>query len=143
MPYRNPSLCKYHSNAVLLFAPELPMAVLWRLFHNKKPKNMKEQMNVAEIMVSYKPTNCNNPIVTRSQDAYRELIEFFPDELIHLQEQFVVMYLNRAKRIIGIYRLSKEGITGTVAYPKTYSGNCLKSGCNSYYISSQSPFRQP
>ena len=37
------------------------------------------------------------------------------NEHIHLQEQFVVMYLNSSHKVLGIYAHSKGGITGTVA----------------------------
>lgn len=73
-----------------------------------------EQPQVAEITISYKPAISRKPIITRSLDAYNEMKNFFPEELIQLQEMFAVMYLNRANRIIGIYRLSTGGLSGTV-----------------------------
>lgn len=100
---------------------------------------MKESMQVAEIMVSYKPTISSNPVVIRSEDAYRELRDFFPDELIQLQEQFVVMYLNRANRIIGIYRLSTGGLTGTVADPRLILGTALKVAATAILIAHNHP----
>jgi len=39
----------------------------------------------------------------------------FPQDTICLQEQFIVLYLNRANKVIGSYQLSKGGITGTIA----------------------------
>jgi DNA repair protein RadC len=47
--------------------------------------------------------------------AFDILATLFPQETICLQEQFVVLYLNRANRVIGSYQLSKGGITGTIA----------------------------
>lgn len=87
---------------------------------------MKPIQQVAEITVSYKPEVRNNPLIESSIDAYREVKDFFPEELIHLQEMFVVMYLNRANRIIGVYRMSLGGITGTVADPRIILGTALK-----------------
>lgn len=98
-----------------------------------------EANQVAEITVSYKPTISNNPVVIRSEDAYRELRDFFPDEIIHLQEQFVVMYLNRANRIIGIYRLSTGGITGTVADPRLILGTALKVAATAIILAHNHP----
>lgn len=100
---------------------------------------MKEPMHVAEIEVSYKPTISNNPVVIRSEDAYIELRDFFPDELIQLQEQFAVIYLNRANRIIGIYRLSTGGITGTVADPRLILGTALKVAATAIIIAHNHP----
>lgn len=103
---------------------------------------MKPIQQVAEITISYKPTEFRKPLIASSIDAYRELKDFFPEELIHLQEQFVVMYLNRANRIIGIYRLSIGGITGTVADPRLILGTALKLAATSIIISHNHPSGQ-
>ena len=50
-----------------------------------------------------------------SREAFDILTTLFPEETICLQEQFVVLYLNRANKVIGSYQLSKGGITGTIA----------------------------
>jgi DNA repair protein RadC len=42
------------------------------------------------------------------------LLPFFSEDTIALKEQFVVMYLNKGNRVLGIYKLSNGGITGTV-----------------------------
>lgn len=77
---------------------------------------MKQKKDhVAELEVSYRPAISKKPVILSSLDAFTELIEFFPQETLALQEQFVVMYLNRGNRVIGVYPQSKGGITGTVA----------------------------
>ena len=75
-------------------------------------KQTKER--VAEIQVSYLPTTNKKPVVKTAFDAFIELIEFFPLDTISLHERFVAMYLNRSNRVLGVYELSKGGITGTV-----------------------------
>ena len=70
---------------------------------------------VSEIRVSYYPVISNKPTITKSRDAYEVFKEFFPENTIHLQKRFVVMYLNRCNRVIGVYPVSLGGITGTVA----------------------------
>lgn len=69
---------------------------------------------VSEITVSYYPATSIKPTVTSSKDAHSIFREFFPENTIHLQERFVVMYLNRCNRVIGVYPVSFGGITGTV-----------------------------
>jgi len=69
---------------------------------------------VAEIQISYLPAISSKPIITSAQGAYDQLTAFFPAETICLQERFVAMYLNRANRVLGVYELSKGGMTGTV-----------------------------
>jgi DNA repair protein RadC len=71
---------------------------------------------LSEIHVSYKPgLTSSTTTITNSQNAYEIFKSLFPADTISLQEQFVVLYLNRANRVIGSYQLSKGGITGTIA----------------------------
>ena len=70
---------------------------------------------VAEISVSYSPTISDKPVIFSSLEAYNLFIQFFPISTIHLQERFLVMYMNRANRALGIYPISIGGITGTEA----------------------------
>jgi DNA repair protein RadC len=100
---------------------------------------MKPLQEVAEILVSYKPTVSANPLIKCSQDAYQELNDFFPEELISLQEMFVVMYMNNANRIIGVYRMSVGGIVGTVADPRLILATALKVAATSIIISHNHP----
>ena len=76
---------------------------------------VKENTKVAEISVSYRPAVANKPIVVSALDAYVLFKPFFDEGTISLQESFMVMYLNRMKRVLGIYPMSIGGITGTVA----------------------------
>lgn len=81
---------------------------------------------VSEITVSYYPSTFSKPTITSSKDAHSIFREFFPENTIHLQERFVVMYLNRCNRVIGVYPISLGGITGTVADIRLIFGVALK-----------------
>lgn len=82
--------------------------------------------NVAEIEISYRPAISNKPIISSSLDAYTVLKDFISQNTISLQEHFIVMFLNRANRVLGVYKLSNGGITGTVADPRLILGIALK-----------------
>lgn len=75
---------------------------------------VKENTKVAEISVSYRPAVANKPIVVSALDAYVLFKPFFDEGTINLQESFMVMYLNRMNRVLGVFPLSVGGITGTV-----------------------------
>jgi len=76
---------------------------------------MKQQITqVAEISVSYRPAIANKPIIKCALDAYVVLSEFFTPETIQVNEQFLVMYLNKANRVLGVYPASIGGITNTI-----------------------------
>jgi DNA repair protein RadC len=77
--------------------------------------NMKKQITqVAEISVSYRPAIANKPIIKSPFDAYIVLREFFSDDTIQLNEKFMVMYLNKANRVLGVYPVSIGGITSAI-----------------------------
>ena len=95
--------------------------------------------NVAEITVSYKPCKAHKPLIKSSDDAYFHLLKFFPEDTIALYERFVVGYLNRANRLIGIYELSKGGITGTVADPRLILSVALKCAATGIILAHNHP----
>jgi DNA repair protein RadC len=71
---------------------------------------------LSEIHVSYKPgLTSSKTTITNSRDAYEILRDLFSADTISLQEQFIILYLNRANKVMGSYQLSKGGITGTIA----------------------------
>jgi DNA repair protein RadC len=82
--------------------------------------------NVAEIQLSYRPTSRLGPVITSSHDAYEELLKWFPEDTLSLQERFVALYLNRANRVLCAFLASSGGITGTVADPRLIMTVALK-----------------
>jgi DNA repair protein RadC len=56
--------------------------------------------------------------VTNSKDSFEFLKKVFDRGTLQLQESFLVIYLNRANQILGYYKHSIGGITGTVADPR-------------------------
>jgi DNA repair protein RadC len=82
--------------------------------------------SVSELQISYRPAIGRKPEIKCPYDAYTELLPFFDLDLLSLQEMFVVLYLNRARRVICAYKLSKGGITGTVVDGRLILATCLK-----------------
>jgi DNA repair protein RadC len=95
--------------------------------------------NIAEIELVYKPSIANKPIITSSLDAYYALIPFYPIDTLYLQEHFLVAYLNRFNRVLGVLHLSSGGITGTVADVRLIFGTALKSAASGIIISHNHP----
>jgi DNA repair protein RadC len=88
---------------------------------------MKQTVDqVAEIQVSYRPAITTKPIVKTSLDAFAALQSFYSKDTIALQEKFCVMYLNRSNRVIGVYELSKGGMTSTIVDIRLLLSVCLK-----------------
>ena len=82
---------------------------------------------IAEINVSYKPNPPFSKRISSSKDAFDVFKTFFSEDTISLQEQFMVMFLNHANDVIGIYPASKGGISGTVVDVRIILAIALKS----------------
>jgi DNA repair protein RadC len=84
-------------------------------------KNISEVLgNVAEVELVYKSKvkASERPLITSASDAYEVLKAVWEEGKMDLLEQFKVLFLNRANRVLCIYNVSSGGITGTVADPR-------------------------
>ena len=95
----------------------------------------------AELTVSYHVTPDWSilPVIGSSEDAYKAIYPFFPSHTVALQEHFIVCYLNRANKMIGVYHISSGGITGTVCDPRIILGTALKVAAVSIVLSHNHP----
>ena len=86
---------------------------------------------ISEIKVSYSPKvkNIDREQISSSQHVYN-LVKTDWEE-INIRETMKVLFLNRGNKVIGIYELSKGGITGTVVDIRLLFAAALKSlTCN-------------
>lgn len=83
---------------------------------------------VSEIQISYQPNLkvCDRPKISRSQDAYGILYHNWDQGRIELHEQFYILLLNRAHRVVGMVEISIGGFAGTVVDPKLVFAMALK-----------------
>ena len=96
-------------------------------------------MTTSEIQISYNPPKGYRPTVNCSAEAYELLIEHYPTETIQLQEHFVIMHLNRANKVIGIHKLSRGGMTSTIADLRILLAVALKSMATAIILSHNHP----
>jgi DNA repair protein RadC len=89
---------------------------------------------IAEISISYKPIITKIKKITSSKDAYDVLYPFFDENTIALQEHFMVMFLNHSNQVLGVYPVSKGGISGTVADVRLILGVALKCAASSIIL---------
>lgn len=94
---------------------------------------------LSEIHVSYKPGLSSSKTINNSKEAFEILKSLFPADTMSLQEQFVVLYLNRANKVIGSYQLSKGGLTGTVADVRLILSVALKTLATGLIIAHNHP----
>lgn len=80
---------------------------------------------LGEIQLKYKSTVPFNQLekISTSRDAERILRRSWDKNLINVKEQFKILYLNRANRLIAIEEHSTGGLTGTVMMEKILRHN--------------------
>ena len=86
--------------------------------------------NVSEIDIVYKrKVACKaseRPLVQSSSDGYKIALHYWNDDKIELLEEFKVLFLSRANRVMQIFNVSQGGITGTVADPRLILAAAVK-----------------
>lgn len=97
--------------------------------------------NLGEVDVIYKYKSSLNdrPVIKSSDDALDVLFSLFHKDKIGLQEQFVVVYLNRGNKVIGSSNLFTGGISVTVVDMKIILSLGLKLMASSILIAHNHP----
>jgi len=92
--------------------------------------SLEELNNVSEIEIVYrKKVNCKiseRPLIKSSKDVYEVFNHYWNQDRIDLLEEFKVLFLNRANRVLQIFAVSQGGVTGTVADPRVILAAALK-----------------
>lgn len=96
---------------------------------------------VAEIQIQYRPTIkiSERAKITSSNFAYELFLNSWNQDLISLQEEFKIMLLNNSNRVLGIYNVSKGGITGTLVDVRILFGTILKSAATGIILAHNHP----
>jgi len=96
---------------------------------------------VAEVELLYKSTvkASERPLITSSHEAADVLRRTWEDGKIELLEQFKVLLLNRANKVLGLFNCSSGGITGTVADPRLILCAALKANACSIILAHNHP----
>lgn len=100
---------------------------------------MNNETRVSEISVTYQPAIGNKPIIKSCLDANNVIRGFFSEDNITVQEQFIVLYLNQAQRVIAGYKVSVGGITSTVGDLRLIFSVALKSLATSFIVGHNHP----
>lgn len=94
---------------------------------------------VAEIELSYHPVKCFDTPIRSPLEATEAFKKFFPKSTIALKEMAVAMYLNRNNEILGFYKVSSGGISGTVVDIRLILGTALKTASCSLMLCHNHP----
>ncbi len=103
--------------------------------------NNYELLGLSEISVCYRPSfkASQRPQVTSASSAYELFLNSWDLGKIGFLEEFKVLLLNRANRVLGLFTVSQGGISGTVADPKVIFATALKCGSSSLILAHNHP----
>lgn len=101
----------------------------------------KNHLNVAEIQLSYKShvKPSERVKITCSRDAYNVLLQTWDENKLEFVEQFKVMLLNRANKVLGVFEVSTGSTTATVADPKIIFAAAIKANASGIIIAHNHP----
>jgi DNA repair protein RadC len=96
---------------------------------------------VAEIKLSYsaKVKSSLRPRVESSRQVYEVFTQAWDDERIEFVEDFKVMLLSRANRVLGIVTISSGGTAGTVVDVKLVYAAAIKANASSVILAHNHP----
>ncbi len=79
--------------------------------------------------------------ISNSLDAYKVFSEqkLFDVDTFDWTEEMLLLCLNRSNRVIGYYKMSKGGFSGTVADPKVIFTTALNCGASSVILAHNHP----
>ncbi|MGN6601374.1 MAG: JAB domain-containing protein [Ginsengibacter sp.] len=100
-----------------------------------------EWTKVAEVELIYKSKvkASERPVIRSSKDSCDVLRQIWDQNKIELLEEFKVLLLNRGNKVIGVYDVSKGGITGTVADQRLILVTAIKTLAVSIILSHNHP----
>ena len=103
--------------------------------------NTPAWFRVSEVELVYrtKVKASERPCVRQSKDIYELFIKLWEDGKIDMVEQFNVLLLSRGNKILGIFRASTGGITGTVADPRLIFAAAIKANAVSIILAHNHP----
>ncbi|MCW3074595.1 MAG: repair protein [Flaviaesturariibacter sp.] len=86
----------------------------------EKQNTVEAMGKVAEVELVYKSRvkPSERPAIVSSADAFNVLRLLWEEGKMDLVEQFKVLFLNRANKVLCVFNVSSGGITGTVADPR-------------------------
>jgi DNA repair protein RadC len=97
------------------------------------------QVTEVELIYKSKVKASERPKITRSCEVYEVFKSCWDLNKIELQEQFKVMFLNRANKVLCIYEVGTGGITGTVADLRLIFAAALKANACCVVLSHNHP----
>lgn len=106
--------------------------------------NVSNLYQVAEIELIYKTKvqASQRPKIASSTDAYNVLMQSWNPDRLEFIEEFKILLLNNASRVLGIFEVSKGGISGASADIRIVFAAALKANATGIILAHNHPSGQ-
>ena len=103
-----------------------------------------KSFKIAEIELTYrnKVNPCERPKISCSEDIFNMLRSVWDQNKIEYIEQFYVVLLNKANRVLGVSKISEGGISGCAVDPKRVFQCALKANASAIILAHNHPSGQ-
>lgn len=102
-------------------------------------KNFEKSSYLAEIEVRYKTKSKDKIAIKKSKDAFDILYPLYNKDNIEFLEQFYLLLLNRANKVLGWINLSIGGTNGAIVDVKVIFALALKTNASGIVVSHNHP----
>lgn len=96
-------------------------------------------MKISEVKLVYVNRSKEKIKINSSTTLYDLLLENWDKQLLELQEEFKVVYLNRNNMVLAIYPFSKGGVSQSVVDPKLIFATALKVNASGLILAHNHP----
>jgi DNA repair protein RadC len=94
---------------------------------------------IPEIQIKFHPNTETFVVLDTPKATYDCLLSLYDLDTIHLKEEAYCIYLNRGNKVLGWYKLSSGGVSGTVIDIKLVLGIALKCAASLIIVSHNHP----
>jgi DNA repair protein RadC len=107
----------------------------------KLENSIEEKYMASEVELIYhsKVRPQDRPKIRNSRDTYKILLSHWNMDAIELLEEFKVLLLNKGSRVLGVYSLSKGGLSHTIVDPKLIFAAVLKAAACAIILAHNHP----
>ena len=104
-------------------------------------ESISKNFIVSEIELIYKSKSkaSDRPHINSAKDAFELFLKVWNPNKIELVEEFKVLFLNQANRVLAFCSFSTGGITGTIADPRLVFSAALKIGASALITAHNHP----
>jgi len=87
---------------------------------------MNQNLKVAELLVSYSPNIISEQKISNSRETYSLITNHWNLDTMEMYEEVKIILFNRANKALGVYDLSKGGISSSIIDVKIILSIVLK-----------------